>query len=64
MPMTIDIDPLRLVDPAIYQREGSPHDLWTLLRAEAPVSHFEPPGFPPFWAITKHADLVEVATQP
>ncbi len=64
MPMTVDIDPLRLVDPAIYQREGSPHDLWTLLRAEAPVSYFEPPGFPPFWAITKHADLVEVAAQP
>jgi cytochrome P450 len=24
----------------------------------------EPPGYRPFWAITKHADIVEVSTQP
>ena len=62
--MTIDVDPLRLVDPALYQRDGSPHELWTRLRSEAPVAYFEPAGYPPFWAVTKHADLVEVATQP
>ena len=64
MSMTIDIDPLDLVDPGRYQREGYPHQLWARLRAEAPVAYFEPPGFPPFWAITKHADLVQVASQP
>jgi cytochrome P450 len=62
--MTLDIDPLDLVDPARYQRDGCPHQIWTRLRAEAPVAYFEPPGYPPFWAITKHADLIEVATQP
>ena len=62
--MTLDIDPLDLVDPTRYQRDGYPHQLWARLRAEAPVAYFEPPGFPPFWAITKHADLVQVASQP
>jgi cholest-4-en-3-one 26-monooxygenase len=28
------------------------------------VAYFEPPGYPPFWAITKHADLIQVASQP
>jgi cytochrome P450 len=59
-----DIDPLDLVDPERYQRDGCPHTLWAHLRAHAPVAFFEPPGFPPFWAITKHADIIELASQP
>jgi cholest-4-en-3-one 26-monooxygenase len=34
------------------------------LRAEAPVAYFAPPGFEPFWAITKHADILEISKQP
>jgi cholest-4-en-3-one 26-monooxygenase len=30
----------------------------------APVAYFEPPGFPPFWAVTRHADIVRAASQP
>ena len=58
------VDPFDLVDPARYARNGYPHAVWTRLRAEAPVAHFAPPGYRPFWAITKHADIVEIATQP
>jgi cytochrome P450 len=57
-------DPLELVDPARYARDGYPHAVWTRLRAEAPVAHCAPPGYEPFWAITRHADIVHVATQP
>jgi cholest-4-en-3-one 26-monooxygenase len=59
-----DIDPLDLVDPERFARGGYPHAVWTRLRAEAPVARFEPPGFHPFWAITKHADIVEISSQP
>lgn len=62
--MAVDIDPLDLVDPKRYARRGYPHDVWTTLRTEAPVARFEPPGFEPFWAITKHADIVEISKQP
>jgi len=62
--MIVDVDPLDLVDPARYARDGCPHALWAALRAEAPVMHFAPPGYRPFWAITRHADVVEVASQP
>jgi cholest-4-en-3-one 26-monooxygenase len=58
------VDPFDLVDSARFARSGYPHAAWTRLRAEAPVAHFAPPGYRPFWAITKHADVVEVASQP
>ena len=62
--MTPDVDPLDLVDPERFARRGYPHEVWTRLRAEAPVARIEAPGFHPFWAITKHADIVEVSSQP
>ena len=62
--MTLGIDPLELVDPARYARDGYPHAVWTRLRAEAPVARIAPPGYRPFWAITKHADIVQISTQP
>jgi cholest-4-en-3-one 26-monooxygenase len=58
------VDPLDLVEPARFARGGYPHEVWTRLRAEAPVAYFEPPGFEPFWAITKHADIVQITSQP
>jgi cholest-4-en-3-one 26-monooxygenase len=61
---TVDIDPFELVDPDRYARRGYPHGVWTRLRAEAPVAYFTPEGYEPFWAITKHADVIEIAKQP
>ena len=58
------IDPLDLVDAERYGRRGYPHDVWTRLRAEAPVARIEPPGYEPFWAVTKHADVQYVAKEP
>jgi cytochrome P450 len=62
--MTADFDPLELIDPARYARDGCPHALWTRLRREAPVAYFTAPGYAPFWAVTKHADIVQISTQP
>jgi cytochrome P450 len=58
------VDVLDLVDPERFARNGYPHALWTRLRAEAPVAYFEPPQFRPFWAITKHADIVRISSEP
>jgi cytochrome P450 len=58
------LDPLDLVDPQRYAERGYPHEVWTRLRAEAPVAYVEAPGLKPFWAITKHADIVQIAKQP
>lgn len=61
MPIT---DGLDLVSSHAYAERGVPHDLWTRLRAESPVHPCHPPGFDPFWAITKHADVCEISKQP
>src|SRR5215813_10798598 len=58
------VDPFDLVDPERFARNGYPHAVWTRLRAEAPVAHFAPAGYRPFWAITKHADIVAIASEP
>ncbi|MFO0689975.1 MAG: cytochrome P450 [Myxococcota bacterium] len=62
--MSAIVDPSKLVDPRCYGQSGLPHAEWARLRREAPVEFFEAPGFPPFWAITKHADIVEVSKLP
>jgi cholest-4-en-3-one 26-monooxygenase len=62
--MSADVDVLDLIDPERYARRGYPHEVWTRLRAEAPVAYFAPEGYEPFWAITKHADVLEISKQP
>jgi cholest-4-en-3-one 26-monooxygenase len=60
----IDIDPLDLVDPKRYARAGYPHAVWAKLRAEAPIARVKADGYEPFWAVTKHADILQIASQP
>ncbi len=62
--MATNIDGLGLIDPRRYGDTGYPHELWTQLRREDPVAFFEPEGYVGFWAITKHADIIEVSKQP
>ncbi|MFQ5744317.1 MAG: hypothetical protein ACE5HV_12115 [Acidobacteriota bacterium] len=56
------IDGLNLVEPGRYAERGYPHEDWAQLRRETPVQFFEPPGWPPFWAIAKHAGTASIAS--
>jgi cytochrome P450 len=47
-------------DPLAYTDEPTLHATLTHLRANAPVSWVEVPDYRPFWAITKHADVMDV----
>ena len=53
-----------IVDPGDYARHGYPHDVWTRLRRDDPVHWWDRGEGIPFWAITKHADIVEISKQP
>jgi hypothetical protein len=53
-----------LIDASSYGANGVPHELWTKLRKESPVYWYAQPGHTPFWAITKHEDIMEVSSQP
>jgi cytochrome P450 len=48
------------VDPAAYADEPRFEAATALLRREDPVHLVEGEGFNPFWAITKHADVLDI----
>ena len=49
-----------LADPKSYTDEIALHAALARLRLQSPVSWVDQPGYRPFWAITKHADITEV----
>jgi cytochrome P450 len=49
-----------LADPKAYTDEAGLHQALSHLRAHAPVSWVDVPNYAPFWAITKHADIMEI----
>ncbi|MGH7857252.1 MAG: cytochrome P450, partial [Candidatus Binatia bacterium] len=51
-------------DPKAYADEARFHAACARLRREAPVIRVEAEGFDPFWAVTKHADVMEISRQP
>ena len=47
-------------DPLAYADEAKLHAALRHLRANAPVSRVDVPPYRPFWAITKHADIMAI----
>jgi len=48
------------VDPTAYADEERFHAACRILRREDPIHWVEAEGFNPFWAITKHADVMQI----
>jgi len=59
----MQLSDVNLTDPDLFQR-GVPHQMFKLLRAEAPVFWHAETNGPGFWSITKHADLKEISKNP
>ena len=58
---------INLVDPDVYQRGGAPHEMFCWLRTHDPVFwHADggEPGWPGFWAVTRHADIGYLSRHP
>lgn len=62
--MAFEIDPKDLIHPMNYGVAGQPHELWKHLRENEPVFRCEVDGYEPFWAITKHADIIDISGKP
>jgi cytochrome P450 len=59
------IDPYDLIAPENYGARGTPHDAWAILREKSPVHRCEFGGdFEDFWAITRHADIIDLSSKP
>jgi cytochrome P450 len=52
-----------LANPQAYADEKRLHDALAHLRAHVPVSWVDVEGYKPFWAITKHADVMDIERQ-
>jgi cytochrome P450 len=48
-----------VVDPVLYADEARLHQMLSELRRREPVRWTEPSNYQPFWALTKHADIME-----
>ena len=54
-----------IVGPEGYREHGYPHEAWTWLRNNDPVRFYaDTVRFKAFWAITKHADIVDIGKNP
>jgi cholest-4-en-3-one 26-monooxygenase len=60
----LSLETIDIVNPDRYVQRGYPHEEWALLRREAPVFYYERPEVHPFWAVTRHADIITISRQP
>ena len=58
------LDDLDIISNDTFAQNGYPHAAWTRLRREAPVYWYERGVKVPFWAITKHEDIVKISRRP
>ncbi len=61
---TLALDSVDIIGNDTYAQNGYPHEGWALLRREAPVFWYDRDVKLPFWAITKHADIVTISRRP
>ena len=52
-----------LASPQAYTNEKKLHEALAHCRQHAPVSWVDVPDYRPFWAVTKHADIMEIERQ-
>jgi cholest-4-en-3-one 26-monooxygenase len=64
MRSSLTLESIDIIRNDTYAQDGYPHEAWTLLRRRAPVFWYDRPGCRPFWAITKHEDIVRVSRAP
>ncbi|MDG2050906.1 MAG: cytochrome P450 [Myxococcota bacterium] len=60
----LDFNPDDLITPSNYGVEGQPHAIWSQLREHSPVHRIESSSHPPFYAITRHADIMNISNRP
>ena len=53
----------KVISPQVYSRPRELDEAFADLRANDPMAWLEPEGFRPFWAATKHADIMEISRQ-
>jgi cytochrome P450 len=63
MPLN-QLPPEAIVDGRVFADEKALHALLTRLRREDPMPFINVEGFPKFWLVTRHADIVAIENNP
>ncbi|HEY8514742.1 MAG TPA: cytochrome P450 [Candidatus Binatia bacterium] len=65
MQAALSLDDIDIISNRTFGEHGYPHEAWALLRRVAPIYWYDRPhAQPPFWVVTKHADIVTISRQP
>ena len=62
--MTYQFQDEHVISPEHYGRASHPYEAFAWLRANDPLRRIDTESFRPFWAVTKHADVVAIEKQP
>jgi hypothetical protein len=54
---TLELD---IVSPMVYANPALLHERYERYRKDAPIAWIEQEPYRPFWALTRHADIVEI----
>ena len=57
----ISLDTLDIHTPELYLERGYPFAEWDYLREHAPIFWYEREDIDPFYAITRHADVLTIS---
>jgi cytochrome P450 len=60
----VSLDQINLLDLDQFAARGFPHDVFSLLRQEAPVYRHPEPHGPGFWVVSKYSDVIYVSKHP
>lgn len=58
------IDTSQILAPEFYAEHGYPYEIWAKIRQEDPVHRVDDADTPPYWALTRHEDIVAVSKNP
>ncbi len=62
--MSLHLESIDIHRPQRYAEQGFPWPEWDLLRQQAPVFWYARDDIEPFWAVTRHADIMAISSQP
>ncbi len=60
----LTLDEIDIIRPESYAEHGYPHAAWRLLRRESPIHYWDKGVQNPFYAVTRHEDILWISKQP
>ena len=60
----MESSPKTFLTSEYFQEHGYPYQQWAELRKNEPVARVDGARYQPFWAVTRHRDILEISRDP